>query len=202
LAVSLLVPASPAFAQQIRFGILGGLSLATIEFDPDPGDFEFGRREGPAAGVSLEFGLNDHFAIEPRALWVRKGAELTDSDFGALDSSIQIDYVSVPVFFKLRGGGAIRPYIAVGPEVGFKLNAKTVFRAEGQEEEEDFSDEVRSTDFAIAGAAGLEFAVGRVGVFVEGGYSYSLTSIEKEDEVVDAIDTNNRAILVLAGIRF
>lgn len=199
LALAFCVPAASATAQEVRFGILGGVSLATIEFDPDPGDVDFERLTGPVAGGSLEIGVNDNFAIEPRALWVRKGAKVS---LGAAEARTEIDYVSVPVLFKLRGGGAIRPYLAVGPEVAFKLSAKSRITAAGQEEEEDIDDQVKSTDFGLMGVAGLEFAVGRVGLFLEGGYSYGLTSIEEDDDPVDPIDAMNRTILVLAGIRF
>lgn len=145
--------------------------------------------------------MNDNFAIEARGLWVRKGAKLTSSVFADAEFRIEIDYVSVPVLFKLRGGGAVRPYLAVGPEVGFKTNARTRLRAAGIEEEEDIDEDVKSTDFGLASAAGLEFAAGRVGVFVEAGYSLGLTSID-QNPLADVTDAKNRAYLFLAGLRF
>lgn len=201
LVLALFVHASSAIAQETRFGVLGGLSLATITFEPEPEDFDLERITGPAGGITVEFGVNDNFAIEARGLWVRKGAKLTSSVFSDAEFRIEIDYVSVPVLFKLRGGGAIRPYLAVGPEVGFKTNAKTQLRAAGIEEEEDIDEDVKSTDFGLASAAGLEFAAGRVGVFVEAGYSLGLTSID-QNPLADVTDAKNRAFLFLAGLRF
>jgi opacity protein-like surface antigen len=152
-------------------------------------------------GAALEFGVNDNFAVEARGLWVRKGAKLTAPGFDDAAFRISIDYLTVPVLFKLRGGGAIRPYVAVGPEVGFKLNAKTKLTLGDQEEEEDIDEDVKSTDFGVLGVAGLEFAAGRLGVFVEGGYSWGLTSID-ENPLADAIDAKNGTILFVAGLRF
>lgn len=198
LALALCAPAASATAADVRFGVLGGVSFATIDFDPEPEAIELERITGPAGGVTAEFALADNFAIDARALWVRKGAEFApgESDAGA---RIRIDYVAVPVLFKLRGGGSIRPYVGVGPEVGFKVDAKTVISLGDEEEEEDISDDVKSTDFSLAGVAGLEVAAGSMSVFLEAGYSHGLSTIAEEANDTDA---KNRTWLLVAGLRF
>jgi opacity protein-like surface antigen len=202
VALALCIPTASATAQDsgVRFGVLGGISYAKITFDPEPEDFELERLTGPAGGLTIEFPLSDNVLIDTRALYVRKGAKLTSSEFGDAEFRIQIDYVSVPVLLKLKGGGSVRPYVGVGPEVAFKVNAKTKLTVGELSEEEDIDEDVKSTDFGIAAAAGLEFGEG-VAVFLEAGYVYGLTSID-ENPLADVADAKNQTFLFMAGVRF
>lgn len=201
LALALgLTTAATAQDSGVHFGVLGGVSLAKITFDPDPADFELERITGGAGGITVGFAVSDNFLIDTRALWVRKGAKLTSSAFGNAEFRIEIDYISVPVLFTLKGGGSVRPYVGVGPEIAFKVNAKTKLTVGELEEEEDIDEDVKSTDFGVAAVAGLEFGQDRA-VFLEAGYVLGLTSID-ENPLADVTDAKNGAFLFLAGVRF
>ena len=203
LVLALSAPAVSATAADVRFGVFGGVSFATLDFDPELNveGIDKERAIGPAGGVTAEFALSEKFLIDTRAQWVRKGVKFTALDLGDADARIRIDYLSVPVLFKLKGGGSTRPYVAVGPEISFQLSAKTITTLGDEEEEEDVSDDLESTDFGLAAAVGVEFPAGSTSVFVEAGYSHGLSSLADETES-DGVSVKNRAFLFLAGVRF
>jgi hypothetical protein len=198
LAVSAL--AGSAAAQDMQFGVKGGLSLAKFGGeDNDLGDFEPDTRTGFAAGAFLSFPIGDRVSLQPEALFVQKGATYALED---LDATLKVDYVEVPLFLKARlGGDGVRPYLLAGPYVGFRVKAE----GEGEVDDEntnvtDLEDETKSTDYGVTGGVGVEF--GSDGAFlVEARYTRGLTTVDSREED-EANDIKNSAWLFLVGFRF
>jgi hypothetical protein len=200
LALAVFALAGSAAAQDMQFGVKGGLSLAKFGGeDNDLGDVEPDIRTGVAAGAFLSFPLGDRVSLQPEALFVQKGAAYALED---IDATLKVDYVEVPLFLKARlGGDGIRPYLLAGPYVGFRVKAE----GEGEVDDEntnvtDLEDETKSTDYGVTGGVGVEF--GSDGAFLlEARYTRGLTSVDAREEE-EANDIKNSAWLFLVGFRF
>jgi len=193
IALAVVGAASAASAQGMEIGVKGGLSLAEFSGGDNVFDEVEGSRKGLVAGAFLAFPLGGPLSLQPEALFAQKG---TAYDFPDIETTIQLDYVEVPLLLKARFGVFVRPYVFAGPYVGFRLSAKALGDAgEDGEEEVDFEDQSKGTDYGFVGGAGLE-----IGVFlVEGRYARGLSGIASE-EIEDDVD--NAVWSVLVGLRF
>ena len=208
------------------FGLKGGVNLADLEFDPDEEvDWESFLRFG--GGATLGFNITPTFGLDLDVLYMMKGAKF-EGDFligdvpGYGDVScggearIELDYLVVkPMlrFTPIQGGAS--PYLLLGGEIGYLLDAKQVFEATCDldppveiDEEEDFTDVVKDLDFGLNVGAGLEFPVGNMSMIIEGHYSLGLANIYDADEDEEAtedeedLSVKTRGIYGFVGLRF
>jgi hypothetical protein len=190
---ALVAAASAASAQGMEIGVKGGLSLAEFSGGDNAFDSAQGSRKGLVAGAFLAFPLGGPLSLQPEALFAQKG---TAYDFPDLDTTLKLDYVEVPLLLKARFGVFVRPYVFAGPYVGFRLSAKAHSDAgDDGEEDVDFEDRSKGTDYGFVAGAGLE-----IGVFlVEGRYARGYAGIAADD--IDD-DVDNAVWSVLVGLRF
>jgi hypothetical protein len=146
--------------------------------------------------------------------YVPKGADLVDFEEEiALRASAYIDYVTVPVLFKIQADTTtIRPYAVVGPELGFKVRAGAslsttasvpgdLLRMVETELSDQIKDDTKSTDVALDFGGGIEIPSGRVSILVEGLYSLGLRNIAIPDAGEEG-SAKTIAFMFSAGIRF
>ena len=95
-------------AQDIKFGVKGGLNFANINLDNDV-DAEFDSRTGYHIGLVTQFSMLGMFALQPELLYSAQGAK-----------DIDLDYLNVPVLFKYKIAGIAS--IEAGPQFGFLVN--------------------------------------------------------------------------------
>lgn len=195
LLALLLSGTAAAQSRQVAVGVKGGVGWFTLSGAPD---ISIKSKIGAAVGGFLTIGVTDVFAIQPELLWVQKGAKATDSSGGGTSSgSFEIDYVELPLLgrFIARPRGSVRPYVMVGPVVGYRASAKVTSTSGGRTEASDFKDETKDTDVGVVFGAGL-----KAGLFVvEARYTLGLTDIAKHpSEGSDKI--KNKGFLVLVGI--
>ena len=94
--------------------------------------------------------------------------------------------------------GATRPYLILGPSVGYRVSAKTKNEITGEEEDAD-DDNIEKWDLGVAAGGGLTVPVGRATVFVESRYTWGLMDLDKQEEDVTL---KNRGVQILAGLTF
>lgn len=186
-----------AEGNSLHFGIQGGLCFGNLSTEPDLIPFDLETVTRGSGGAHVEFGLTGHVFLEGRVTFTQKGAKGTVPGAG-LDLRFLIDYVTVPVLLKVKGGGRLRPFLLAGPEIGFKTGAKVRVSLGDQSQEEDVDDDVNSTDFSASFGAGLEIPAGKVDVFLEGVYSLGLKDVSDADDG----EVKTRAFVVSAGLRF
>jgi opacity protein-like surface antigen len=205
----LLTKSSAWAAERPTFGLLGGLSLGNIVFDPDrpPVRRSFSTRGG--LGGFVEFDLSPTLALQARAMYVQKGANLS----GALGDGVRGgyfkgDYVTVPLLLKYKPDlPRLRPYVMVGPEIGFKTHVEATvtdaaFLAPGEKRSvEDFGDDVDSTDVALDFGAGLEIPSRHVAILIEALYWWGLKNVDASPEAGESA-VKTRTFLVNVGVRF
>jgi opacity protein-like surface antigen len=194
LGAVLLVPTtSRALEAPVRIGVLGGLTSANVTTDDPTLDPQ--RVQGAAGGLSLELRLSDSVGLEARGLFMQKGTKLAAD--GIPDGvHADIHYIAVPVLLKFHGNGGTRPYLGIGGEVAFRNSAKLKATIAGVKQEVDAADTLESTDFAIHGVVGLEFSLGVLSLFIEGGYSHGLKNID-----IEGGESKTRTAFALAGLR-
>jgi len=189
LVVSLLA-ADTASAQDMRFGVRGGVNFSTVNQESSLGSDGFTMRQGLVAGAffGVPLGWVD---LQPEVLYASKGAAL---DLQGIDSKLVLDYLEIPVLARWRLGQ--RLYVAAGPAVAWRLKAASRTKFSGATEEMDLGDSVKGYDVGVVGAVAVRFGK----VVVDGRYTHGLTDIDSDTS--DEVSIRNRAITISAGIGF
>jgi opacity protein-like surface antigen len=189
---------------KVHFGVLGGAS-----FDK-PGGADAtdinGTYTGFGVGGFVGLQLTPGFAIQPEALYVRKGAKTTQSDpGGTITGKIKVPYVEFPVLAKLRmpakGSSIVSPHVYAGPAIAFKAGCH-VNATQGSTSVSDSCDassidlRIKSTDFSLTFGGGVD--IGRAIVDVR--YDLGLTKLGNDPS--GGNDFKNRTLYLLAGWTF
>ncbi|MDY8135586.1 porin family protein [Aquimarina sp. 2201CG5-10] len=143
-------------AQDIKFGVKGGVNFASLNGD-DVADNIDGRT-GFHLGAVLQLSLLDTFAVQPEVIYSSQGA-----DFGDLD--LNVDYLNVPILAKLKFAKFFS--VEAGPQFGFVVT-----------EGDDIGD-VESFDFSAAVGAGVELGK----FFGQLRYNYGITDVTSNGDV-------------------
>ena len=184
LAFCLCLPAIAA----AQVGVKGGIVFSDI-VGGDNNDSRW--MTGWSAGGFGSARIASGFYFQPEVLYTRKGAKAAPI-LGGSDLKAQLDYVEVPLLFRLSpSAGPVGLDILGGVAPAFKVRARLVNDAG---DEEDISDEIKSVDAGVV--AGLGFHVG--GFFVEGRWTEGLVKLLD----VEGATSRNRVISVLAAIGF
>lgn len=200
LGVALACP-RPALAADavLRPGALLGAAFSRPRVS-DPGDEPdpLRWRHGAGGGLSLEWPLSERLALDTRLLWLDRGGRV---DFGSGDTGeLVLRYVALPVLVKWYAGreGRARPYVAAGPEVARRRDAR-VSGAFGSQELP--AEVLRRWDFGLHAAAGTEVPLGRAAGFVEVSGAWGLRSQFRDTEGAGE-RVRTRGVLLGAGLRF
>lgn len=201
-ALATLVVSMPAGAE-VRVGALAGVNIAELQFNMEDPDVSLHSQSLLAVGAVVEIGLSRHLSLQLEPMYLQKGGKVDIRDFFGEDASasLRLSYVELPVLLKLsKPSGRARPYVIVGPSVGYRTGIRSRDEVTGEEQDSTDADEMlEKWDFGVAAGGGLAVPVGRASVFVEGRYTWGLVNLNKEDE---EFTMNNRGIQVLAGFTF
>ncbi|MBR9915001.1 MAG: PorT family protein [Algicola sp.] len=143
---------SVTFAQEISYGVRGGLNISNLDFDPDA-TFSNQHRNGFAFGGFVDYGVSDQFSVL---------VELQYSAEGAKADELRADYIQMPIMARF----AINDHITLG--VGPMVSLKT------WEERDGFS------TFTFSGIGGVEYMITDE-LFVDARVHYGLSNILDED---------------------
>jgi hypothetical protein len=169
--LGLVLVAAPATAQ-ITWHLGVGMNLPQADLaDEALGDA--GTGFGVHGGGTFGLGTGP-LAIKADASWETWGAGETDESYSMIG-------VSADLVFNFGGEGKIKPYLLAGGQWGqFSVS------------NDDFD---ATSSFGFNGGAGLNFALGGLGAFVEARYMMSPFSIEGTDYDMDNIP-------IVFGLRF
>src|SRR5688572_22554429 len=104
-------------AQNVAFGLKGGVNLSTFNFDD--ADATYDSRTGFHAGLFLRSKFNK-IAIQPELLLFTQNSDLRTSAFGVAQD--RFTYLSIPVMIKLYPVGGLN--LQVGPQFGFLIDGE------------------------------------------------------------------------------
>ena len=121
-------------AQDIEFGVKGGLNFSSINGDGIP---ESGLTTGFHFGVMAEINVFDKFSFQPELLY-------SDQGYATDKNTIVFNYINVPLMAKYYV--TERFSFEAGPQIGFLISAKN--------EDIDIKNQLKSIDY------GLNFGIG------------------------------------------
>jgi outer membrane protein with beta-barrel domain len=203
-ALAILFVSMPARGE-VRVGALAGANIATLHANMEDPDVIFSAKTFLGAGAVVEVGLSRHLSVQLEPMYLQKGGKILLRDFFGSDASasVRLSYVELPVLLKVsKATGRMRPYLILGPSVGYRTSVRVKDETTGEEEDPADADQnLRKLDFGVSAGAGLAVPAGRATVFVESRYTWGLVNLDKETEDPD-LKLNNRGIQVLAGFTF
>ncbi len=186
VVIALLAGTGTGWAQSVGGGIKVGANFATVSGDIEA---EKSMRTGLVAGGFLTVPMGAMVAFQPEVLYSMQGVKGTEDDGTELAS--EIDEVQIPLLLRLGGNpGGSAGYFLVGPSIGIITSAKN----KSGSEEEDFKDELKSTDIGVLVGAGI--SVNRF--LIEARYTAGMTNLLDDDTE----DHKSRVFSVLVGIGF
>lgn len=201
LAAIAVLSLTTAQAQGVSFGAKAGVNFASIGGDETEG---IDGRTGFYVGALVEIPVNDFFSVQPEVVYSAQGAksefsEMIAGETFSGESVIKLDYINIPIIGKFYVVEGLS--LEVGPQIGFNINATDDFEVSGlgmtESGEEDISDFVSGTDFAIAAGAAYKL---ENGLFFSARYNVGLSDINDDAEI--DVSNQNNVIQVGAGFIF
>lgn len=184
-----------ANAQDINFGVKGGINLSTFTGDVEDASSKIGFQVGGFAEVKL----TDKFSIQPEVLYSLQGAKFKESgEYYSFKENVHASYLNIPVLAKYYVIDKLS--VEAGPQVGFLLSAKNKW--EGVEDGEKYSgtvnvkDEFKSVDFSLNIGAGYDFTE-NISAGVR--YNFGISNISDSDYDVK---NHNNVISLSVGYKF
>jgi hypothetical protein len=217
-AFGVVLPAA-VFAQTAMtrptFGILIGTNIATIsDADQGIGDvvggaFDKKNRIGFDAGVFMKVPLTGMLSLQPEVHYVQNGVSITSStgNVGSLD--LKIDYLEIPVLFRLDVSGAgasVHPILLAGASGAYRVRCSLSATGQGNSVSQncnagaDSQDPFKKSDFGLVGGAGIAFTSMGHSLSLQARYTYGLSSIATKD--TETSKPKNRALAILLGLGF
>jgi hypothetical protein len=189
------VGAPDARAQDVTYGVKGGVHLGTLQVNGGDAAGSLDWRPGLVGGGFLAWPLAGRLDVQPELLFTQKGAS-AEEDGGTVTQ--KLDYLDVPVLvsYRLFGEAGRRFSGFVGPAFGLRLRARSRASFGGDTLEQDVSEQVKRTDLAIVG--GLAYHRGRV--VVDGRYSWGISDIDRDTD--DDLEIRTRGMTFLIGWKF
>ena len=158
LAVVTVLGFTSVNAQEIKFGVKGGLNFATIGGD-NTKDIELVTSFN--FGVLSEIPISDKFSFQPELMYSGQGYSFNDN-------TIALSYLNVPLMGKYYVTKGLS--VEAGPQIGFLLAAKN--------EKTDVKDSFNTVDFGVNFGVGYKLENGlNFGVR----YNLGLTDINNVD---------------------
>lgn len=191
-----------ASAQDVKFGLKGGLNVSNFSGDTEGLDFK--SRFGFNAGGFVEIKFSEKFALQPEILYSTQGAKVDNfnlevDDIGTVnaDASFNFAYINVPVMFKYFA--AEKFSLEAGPQIGFLVSAEIKTKVDGYGSSKvDIKDNFESIDFGLNLGAGYDFTEN---LSVGARYNIGLANIAKTEEGDDS-KVHNGVFSLSVGYKF
>ncbi len=195
-ALALGATALTAQAQEKSFGIIGGVTFATLSgsdadggyiVDPELGSLAVnkGSRTGFAAGLFVDIPAGRALVFEPQALYVGKGVKYTVSDGStSVDATLALGYIDVPLLLRYNFETSGGVYFLLGPDVGFNISCSVSASGGGQSANSSCADGV-TNGVTIGGIGGIGFQKGKIGI--EGRYEFDFGAAIQDSNAKNAV---------------
>jgi Outer membrane protein beta-barrel domain len=200
LVLALPLLAAPLPAQtRAAVGAFAGVNFAKFGGD-DVGSVQ--TRTGIQVGAFAAIPLGRLLSVVPAVTYSQEGTDVNAG--GGITGTFKLDYIEVPLLLKLgaplQGSPTLRPYVVLGPAVGFEVGCKVAARSGSQSAEVNCDDatvglQTKSVQAGLHFGAGLDISQFSIGLR----YQLGLTSID--DSGANA-DVKNRVLAIVAGYGF
>jgi Outer membrane protein beta-barrel domain len=198
VAALLIAAAHSAPAQQLTWGVRGGLNLATADVGGSLFAQDVGGRTGFHAGILGIVDISENFALETDVLYSQKGFGTGDGDV-----SLSLNYFEIPVMAVIRIPGSVSPHLYLGVELSLESGCTVSSGALQDVSCDDIRAEnarvprTKGADSGLMFGAGVTVDVGFTSLLIDVLYDYGLTDISEPTEEIDSIKT--RTLLLSVG---
>ncbi len=184
-----------AMATTTRFGIRGGVNLASLEIDDDNNATKFNSNMKTSfhLGAFVNIPIGGMFRLQPEVSYVGQGSKIDGTllSNASVQESYELDYhyIAVPILAQLQTAGGF--FVEAGPQIAFMIKAR---EDRGTGDDADLEDLLRKTDFALAGGIGY---LSRIGLGVNARYVHGLSNVYNNDAAGRAVrdaEVSNRGI--------
>jgi hypothetical protein len=197
-----------AASAQLAGGIKAGANFAKFAGDLEGID-DKDWRTAFIGGGSLTWVFGGKYAFQPELLFAQKGSKLQSTENGEiLDAKARVDYVEVPVLFKVLmpfgGSGLAAPFLMAGPAFAYQTGCEVDLSADGIDqtldcEDPDLEAKIHNTDWSAVLGAGFGIPVGSGALVLDGRYQFGLRNINAAS---DPDDFKNRSFALMVGLSF
>ncbi|WP_341843499.1 porin family protein [Chitinophaga caseinilytica] len=155
-----------AQAQQVKFGVKGGLNVAKMTNLTNSKT-----RASIYVGGFARVGLNEQWSVQPELVYSGQGFVFDPPIFDK--TTVAVNYINLPIMAQYH----IIPefYLEAGPQIGFKVAAKTKYDGNTH----DVGDAYKGVDFGLGAGLGYDFDFG---LGVNARYNFGLTHAGETDE--------------------
>lgn len=201
-------------AQEVEFGVKGGVNIATITGDVE----DVTAKVGFHVGGFAEIKISDKFSVQPELLFSTQGAK---SEYSYSESAgfteeysdkLNLTYINIPIMAKFYVTEGFS--LEAGPQIGFLMSAKNKqeYTLTGGGMDINGSEEIDMKDFYNTVDFGLNFGVGYK--FTENlsagvRYNVGLSDINKEikgmegfEDLFDNIDFSQKNSVIQVSIGY
>lgn len=168
----LVLGSTAIFAQDIKFGVKGGLNIANLSDDDNKADAiaDF------HLGAFAQFGINNILSFQPELVYSRQGAKNKD---GNISLTYNFDYINIPLLLRAKMFNTDKFHIMAGPQIGILTKAEGTLDNGSTEITNDIKDNLKSIDFSLA--LGLEYNIVEK-VAINTRYNIGLSNISDVDD--------------------
>lgn len=110
-----------ANAQQLQFGLKGGLNLSTVSVSNGVDGYTYNALANFNAGAFLKIPVVRFFSVQPEVYYSGQGYKGTDGTTGDPYTE-HVNYLNIPVLAKFTTRSGF--FLETGPQLGLKLSAK------------------------------------------------------------------------------
>lgn len=175
-------PARTPMSVQPRFGIKGGVNLASLEIDDDTPTTNFNTNSKTSfhVGVYANLPIGGMFRLQPEILYIGQGSKVTGTPLSGnqgqnMSYEVDMDYIAVPVMFQLATQSGF--FVEAGPQFSFLTTARQD-NATGNDPDLKDAGVIKKTDFAVLGGIGF---TSRIGLGVHATYIHGITNVFDTD---------------------
>lgn len=148
-----LIVFSNSDAQEMAFGLKGGLNLSTLNLE-DP-EATYDSRTGYHLGLFLR-GKFDYVGIQPELLLYTQNGDIESTVFGTAQE--RFTYLTIPVMIKFYPIAGLN--LQIGPQFGFLLDGERKYDSFLGSGSEDIKDYYKNSDLSVSLGGGYDFPFG------------------------------------------
>ena len=191
-------------AVESRFGIKGGVNIATLNNKdyPSSADFKSNTKTGFHGGFFVNVPMGSVIKFQPELLYSLQGAKSRiniATPTGSVSSNYKthLHYLNLPLMFQARpaSGGF---YVELGPQLSYLLSAKNkdISNVAGVTER-DIKSELKKIDVASCGGIGF---VTRVGLGNDARYNWGFLNVLDDNNPANIAGTKLRNRVLQIGL--
>lgn len=183
LLVAVLFVGTSLFAQDVKFGLKGGLNFANFKGD-DVDDTDM--KTDIFIGGFARFEIDEKLAFQPELVYSRQGFKM---DGNGSDVTWKSNYLNIPLL--LRAELAEKFHAIAGPQIGIHLSSEGEADSGSTTITEDIDDAMKDLDFGLA--LGFEYDISEK---VALGLRYNLGL----SNIIDADDAKVQNSVIQLGV--